>query len=320
MMNRSITILQFTLLVGLSCLTGCGASWLNTNGLAQQLGFGTKLEQETADNPVTQLIPVWTEGEGPGIKNQAMTRGFAGQVYFITENRGLPSEVKGGIRVYLFDDQGTEEEQAKPIYQFDFEPTAWQLHSTMTKLGPAYSLFIPYTRPGRHLAQCALRIRYTPPSGPAVFSEMATLTLPGVKKSDSEGEQATAKGPLIDDGSTKMKTTRIDLTDRSQNSTVKQVSAEEPQRSRKSRPVQSNLQSADYETPENSPGRRSRVQPADYEVEDQRPDVDVSDVDVNDVDANDVDANDVDVIDREHPFGEIPPESPAVRTFSIPLN
>jgi len=213
-------------LLMLPCATGCSSSVLN-------LGFGiqSKLEQETAENRVIELITAWQEGEGPGINNQAVTRGFSGQVYFITEGRGLPSEVKGGIRVYLFDDQGTPEEQKKPIYQFDFTPEAWQLHSTMTKLGPAYTVFIPYTRSGGHLAECALRIRYTPPSGPAVYSKMVSLTLGGAKRLPAVTDSTTSEtsdDPVIGlDGSMTIKSPTNPRRSGLKSSSILQAGAEE---------------------------------------------------------------------------------------------
>ena len=244
-MKPSTTLfIRLVLLMFVPTLCGCSASMLNMS-----LGMQKKVEQETPDNPVIKIIPAWQEAEGPGVRNQAVTRGFGGQIYFITQERGLPSEVKGGIRIYLFDDQGTAEEQTKPIYQFDFTPEAWQLHSTMTNLGPAYSVFIPYTRTGRHLAQCALRIRYTPPSGPAIYSEMTTLTMPGVKK-----ELPNAGGNPADitrvepDGTVTIKTPENLKSNGFKNSTVMTIGAEEPAEPRSGFKPTSNIENADFQS------------------------------------------------------------------------
>src|SRR5689334_18211885 len=113
------------------CLSGCSAAGLNLNFSKE------KVEKETADNPVEQIVPVWQEAEGPGINPAQVTRGFGGQVYFITRQRGAPSEVTGKVRIYLFDDRGDVEQRSKPIHQFDFEAGAWAAHLTKSKLGPA---------------------------------------------------------------------------------------------------------------------------------------------------------------------------------------
>lgn len=175
----------FALFCSLACLPGCSTTGLNFSFASQ------KQEKETATNLVEQVVPVWQEAEGPGIEQQSVSRGFNGQIYFITRNRGLPSEVNGKVRIYVFDDQGTPEEVAKPIHQFDFEPEAWKTHLTISKLGPAYSVFIPYTRSGYHTAQCSLRIRYTAANGTPVFSDMVALTLPGASDSRSVPDEST---------------------------------------------------------------------------------------------------------------------------------
>ena len=165
--------------------TGCTSTGLKLDFMAE------KHQKEAADNPVEQIIPVWREAEGPGIKNGIVSRGFAGQIYFITQNRGLPSEIKGDIRIYVFDNQGEPEEQAKPIHQFDYNASTWNEHLSMSKLGPAYSVFVPYTRPGHNTAECAVRIRYTPANGGTpVFSQMVAITLAGPKQAPQITEPA----------------------------------------------------------------------------------------------------------------------------------
>jgi hypothetical protein len=231
MISRLLKLLPMLVLFCIPCLAGCSTSWLNVD-MAKAFGMGSKLQQEAPNNPVVQLIPVWTEAEGPGVDNQMVTRGFGGQIYFITEQRGLPSEVKGSVRIYLFDDQGTEAEQTKPIYQFDFDADAWQLHAMKTKLGPAYSVFIPYTRKGRNLANCALRIRYTPPTGAAIFSQMATLTLGGTKRADPEADEAAADDVTVQGKSSSKSNTEKsnsgDVAKRSRKMQITQVANEEP--------------------------------------------------------------------------------------------
>ena len=181
---KTTTPSTLVILLALTFVSGCGSAGLNL-GFQQQ-----KFNQESPDNRVEQIIPAWQEGEGPGIDPHKVVRGFAGQIYFITGARGLTSEVNGRVRIYVFDNQGPVEEQSKPIHQFDFEPAAWKAHLLNSKLGPAYGVFIPYTRPGRNMAACALRIRYTPvetgANGPVegtpVFSQMVTLDLEGTRK------------------------------------------------------------------------------------------------------------------------------------------
>ena len=132
----------------------------------------------TAEQPAVECLCVWQSAEGRGVRGLP-SRGFAGQILFFTRNNPSPVEVEGDVRVYVFDDQGTPEERAKPIHQFDFTPEVWQSHVHQGMLGTTYNVFIPYTRKGDHQAQCALRLRMTPRGGAPVYSETANVTLPG---------------------------------------------------------------------------------------------------------------------------------------------
>ena len=251
------------LLLTLTCawLSGCGSAGLNLSMKSE------KFDKETAQNPVEQIVPVWQEGEGAGVEQHQFSRGFTGQIYFITHRRGLPSEVNGRVRIYVFDDQGELEDQAKPIHQFDFEPEAWKAHLTTSKLGPAYSVFIPYTRKGHNMAECALRIRYTPLEGPPdkrvegtpVFSQMVTLVLGGVKKpTDYETVVSPDTKPQRQESSSDMP--EVSRRGRTRNNDVQQVSANGDLVQR------SGLQTASFETPAGRNRDQGRIRKADYET------------------------------------------------------
>ncbi len=228
----------------LMLLSGCGTAGLNFSMMPQ------KYEKESPDNPVEQIMPVWQEGEGPGTDQHQVSRGFSGQIYFITHNRRLPSEVNGKVRIYLFDDQGEGEELERPIHQFDFNAETWKAHQTITKLGPAYSVFIPYTRPGRHTAECALRIRFTPENGTPVFSQMAPITLGGIKKGPDSADPAK-KIPVPELSQREPKTLRK----------VTQVSATGDLAEHKK------VQTAGYETPARKSNSSGRVRLSHLEVD-----------------------------------------------------
>lgn len=260
------------------CLSGCGTAGLNFNFSKE------KVEKETAENPVEQIVPVWQEAEGPGINPAQVTRGFGGQVYFITRQRGAPSEVTGKVRVYLFDDRGDVEQRSKPIHQFDFEPGAWAAHLTKSKLGPAYSVFIPYTPPDNVMTECALRIRYTPTEGSPVYSQMVKISLGGVKKpadyetvTDPKSQPVEAQTEIVMPEVTRrgrQSDSQIEVADdnadlesrptarRKPLSKIRQASANGDLVER------SGLQTAGFETPAGRQRDQGRIRPADYEEED----------------------------------------------------
>jgi len=59
---------------------------------------------------------------------------------------------------------------------------------TTTQFGPAYQVFVPYSRKGHHLATLALRVRLQPKNGPVIFSDMANVVLHGYDRSKAEAE------------------------------------------------------------------------------------------------------------------------------------
>lgn len=154
-------------------LIGCCASGCAT----LQLPWGKdQFAKAGAQNPVVQIVCLWEQAEGRDPDN-VPCRGFAGQIMFLGNRHATPVEIEGDIRIYLFDDVGTVEEQSKPLHQFDFNHDAWKIHLSKSAVGPSYSVFVPYTRRGQHNPKCSLRVRLTPKVGPTIFSEMTTLPL-----------------------------------------------------------------------------------------------------------------------------------------------
>jgi len=168
-------------------LTGC-----TTTGLLSHASPAKKFVKATPQNPAVKCLCVWQTAEGYDPQGKPC-RGVAGQVFFFNRDSDLPVIVDGNVRVFVFDDQGADADQSKPLSQLDIDRQAWNGQLTTTQFGPAYRLFVPYVRPGRHHAQVGLRLRMTPDSGPTVFSDMTTIDLSGSKpeKATSANESPT---------------------------------------------------------------------------------------------------------------------------------
>lgn len=179
-----------------SVLAAClGLSGCSTTGLFKW--SQDDIVKAGPTNPVVQILGLWQPGEGTGLDHKT-TRGFIGQVYFFSQNGHAPVQVDGDVRIYVFDDQGTEEQQIKPFHQFDYQAESWKAHMAKSQLGPVYSVFIPYTRKGSHEAHCSLRIRHTSPNGMTIHSEMANIVLPGRKgKSLTAGKVQGTTGKTL---------------------------------------------------------------------------------------------------------------------------
>ena len=157
----------------LCLLTGCaGKSWFQPRG--------PEFIEAGADNPVVQILSLWQSAEGQGLDGRN-TRGFGGQIYFITRNQQAPALARGDIRIAVFEDEGSREAQSKPIHQFDFSADAWQTHLNPTQLGPCYQVFIPYTKNHDFQTRCSLSVCIKQDGGRPLYSELVSVQLPGVR-------------------------------------------------------------------------------------------------------------------------------------------
>ena len=191
-------MLKCGMLTGLATLlfATAGCSTIDVN-----LPWEKSIPTASEKHPVREVMALWQPGEGRGL-DQLPTRGFAGQILFFAAGIKTPVKVDGDVTIYVFDDVGTREEQKKPIHQFNFDAGSWNTYLTKTNFGPAYQIFIPYTRKGAHQANCALRIKLEPVSGSKMFSDVANVVLKGEKKpgEQNDGEQvAKAVQPAIQD-------------------------------------------------------------------------------------------------------------------------
>jgi hypothetical protein len=145
--------------------------------------FGKSIPKASAADPVVQILCLWQQAEGRDPEGMPC-RGFAGQILFLSNRAATPVQIEGEVRIYLFDDQGTVEEQSRPLRQFDFDNGSWGVHLAETSLGPTYHVFVPYVRRGTTDAACALRIRLTPKQGQGavIFSDLANMPLNAISK------------------------------------------------------------------------------------------------------------------------------------------
>lgn len=170
-------------------LCGCASTGLLKFGKEDFPKAGPK-------NPVKHVMAIWQPATGVGLEGRTC-RGFAGQVFFITNDSPTPALIDGDVTIRLFDDQGSPEEQAKPIHQFQFDPDSWKSHARLGQLGLTYAVFIPYTRKGTHEASCSMMVSYTPRGGgPTLNSELVNADLPGTKSKTEPADDAPASDSI----------------------------------------------------------------------------------------------------------------------------
>ena len=176
---RITTPLFASCLLGL-LMTGC----TTLESVTMPFSKEKSVAKATLKNPAIRIMGLWQPGEGDGLDG-TNGRGFAGQIYFFTAKSSTPVAVDGDVRVYVFDDLGSTEEQKKPIHQFDFKDGAWQAYQSESAIGPCYNIYVPYTRKGRLEAECHLRLRLTRPDGSQLFGEMNEVQLDGIARENS---------------------------------------------------------------------------------------------------------------------------------------
>ena len=171
------TPVTVALLLLLPLLAGCSGARLFTWPWQKD-----KIVTADAKNPVHRIVCMWEPSEGRRPDGMP-ARGFAGQILFFTRTSSTPVRVEGDVKIYVFDDQGPNGNPTLPISEFDFlkspEGDTWNRHLTITTLGPSYNVFVPYMRRGGHQARCALQLRLVANGDAPIFSDVATIVLPG---------------------------------------------------------------------------------------------------------------------------------------------
>ncbi|MDA1015745.1 MAG: hypothetical protein O3A00_14985 [Planctomycetota bacterium] len=156
----------------------------------------TSIPEAKAKDPVVEILGLWQPAEGTGLDGLP-SRGFAGQLLFFTRGSKTPVKVNGDVRIYVFDDVGSPEQQSTPIDQFDFIEDTWQVHLHMGTLGPSYNVFIPYSRSSnKNQVKCSLRVKLMPEDGPTLFSETVSVTLAGPLTEEMRGRAGLRAKPI----------------------------------------------------------------------------------------------------------------------------
>lgn len=149
--------------------------------------FGNSPAASVSTNPARCLC-LWQPVKAEDASGQPV-QGFGGQVYFFEAGSEEPIEVEGDVRVFVFDDVGTPEQQARPKDVKDFDSFVWKSFRNESQVGTNYALFVPYDKASKYEAICSLRLRLVQPDGTQLFSDMATVKLAGEPREDKSIRQ-----------------------------------------------------------------------------------------------------------------------------------
>jgi len=149
--------------------------------------FGESKTATVSAKPATCLC-LWQPVHGQDASGQPVS-GFGGQVYFFAAGSEDPIEVDGDVRVFVFDDVGTPEQQARPKDVQDYDSFVWKSFRNKSQVGTNYALFVPYDEASKYESICSLRLRLVQADGTKLFSDMATVKLAGEPREDKSIRQ-----------------------------------------------------------------------------------------------------------------------------------
>lgn len=197
-----------TVLVSVALLGGTGCS--TTRDLVTAMS-PVQLSRASDAPRVTKVMCLWESGIGK-LPN-GPKRGILGQVLFLEGTSDVPVEVDGSVTVYLFDDQGTPEQQAKPIQKLVLTPEELQATHMETSVGHSYHIPVPYLRNHDLAATCALRVKYTSPNGDTTYSDLNSVYLEGKDVQTFALSKKRVTGPVTrNTASQEAKTTQPNVT------------------------------------------------------------------------------------------------------------
>lgn len=127
-----------------------------------------------------KVVVTWTDTvlSQPG---RSGVRGFGGRIMFFGEDEQEPLEVDGTLTVYAFRENAATGERPQPDRKFVFPAEQFRKHYSKSKLGPSYSVWLPWDPAGGPQEQVSLMLRFEPAEGATVTSDLTRQLLPGVR-------------------------------------------------------------------------------------------------------------------------------------------
>ena len=152
------------------------------------LPFGRHSSTAGDNGKPARCLCLWQPVNAEDASGQPV-KGFGGQIYFFAAGSEEPIEVDGDVRVFVFDDMGTPEQQARPKNVEDYDSFVWNSFLNKSQFGSNYTVFVPYSNASNYESICSLRLRLKRPDGSQLFSDMATVKLAGERREDKSIRQ-----------------------------------------------------------------------------------------------------------------------------------
>ena len=196
--QTQLGILLGVLLLGTAtgCSMGKGDGWRFTKSWDIRRAVGWKKDELGPIETPTRLVSTWqdTTLNTPGKSSQ---RGFGGRLLFFKDDSQDAIRVDGQLVVYAYDDSGRQAHETQPTRRYVFPPEQFVRHESESKVGPSYSVWLPWDEVGGQQKNISLIARFEPKKGPLVVGEQTKHLLPGTRML-AAGKTAPAVQPIAD--------------------------------------------------------------------------------------------------------------------------
>ncbi len=196
---RNLSPLSGIMLLALFAASGCQSLSTDSWGVANNwnLRKAVGLEPTEPDPPQlpTRLVSTWTDTTLHK-SGQKAERGFGGRLLFFNGESEEPIRIAGELVVYAFDETNRPAHDTRPTRKFVFPAQQFVRHESPSKLGPYYSVWLPWDEVGGPMKNVSLIARFEPSGGPMVIGEQTRHLLPGTTTAATI--QSTTDEPPID--------------------------------------------------------------------------------------------------------------------------
>jgi len=200
-MNRPAIIYSSYLIAALiasaGCSTGKSASGKYAKSWDIRRAIGMQTDESTPPQVPTRLISTW-EDTVLSKQGQKPQRGFGGRLVFFNRESDEAIRVDGQLIVYAFDEADAELKNTQPTRRYVFPREQFARHESPSQIGPAYSVWLPWSELGGEQKNVSLIARFEPNKGPLIAGEQTKHLLPGTSPvlAKSKDEQARAKNEI----------------------------------------------------------------------------------------------------------------------------
>jgi len=142
---------------------------------------GLKKDELASPEVPTRLVSTWTDTV-LNRQGQKAKRGFGGRLLFFNQESEDPVRVEGQLVVYAYDDTQRAAHETQPSRRFIFPSEQFVRHESESKVGPSYSVWLPWDELGGEQKKISLIARFEPKAGPLVVGEQTRHLLPGTQR------------------------------------------------------------------------------------------------------------------------------------------